>query len=192
MRVLCAFLFGMVGSLAFGWWGFPQLLYKSEPQPLAYNHRVHSEKGSLVCSGCHEVDANGQFAGIPRTESCAACHGEALGKSEAERILVKRYVGAGREIEWKVYSRQPTNVRFSHAIHVNKAAMKCEECHGGRGTTTTAEPFVSNRITGESRNVWGPRMIRVGLKPGDGMKMSDCEACHASRGVGAGCLWCHR
>jgi menaquinone reductase, multiheme cytochrome c subunit len=192
MRVLCAFLCGLVGSLAFGWWGFPRLLYKSEPQPLAYNHRVHGEKGSLECSGCHEVAADGQFAGIPRTESCAVCHGETLGKSEAERTLVTRYVGPGREIEWKVYSRQPANARFSHAIHVNKAGMKCEECHGGRGTTTTAEPFVRNRITGESRNIWGPRMVRVGLKPGEGMKMSDCEACHESRGVDAGCLGCHR
>lgn len=192
MRVLISFLLGLACSLAFGWWGFPRLLYQREFQPLQYNHKIHIEKGSLECSGCHEVAADGQFAGIPRTASCAACHAEPLGKTEAEKILVKSYVAPEREVEWKVYSRQPANVRFSHAVHVNKAAMKCEECHGGRGSATAAEPFYRNRVTGESRNVWGPRMVRVGLKPGEGMKMSDCESCHAQKGISAGCLGCHR
>lgn len=192
MRILIAFSFGLAGSLAFGWWGFPQLLYQQEPQPLQYNHKIHIEKASMECTGCHEVAADGQFTGIPRVDNCAACHAEPLGDTPAEKLLVTRYVATERGIGWKVYSRQPANVRFSHAVHVNKGALRCEECHGARGETTYAEPFHRNRITGESRNVWGTSMIRAGLKPGDAMKMSDCESCHAERGVIAGCLGCHR
>ncbi len=192
MRVLFAFLLGLAGSLTFGWWGFPALLYRQEPQPLQYNHRVHKVKGEMECASCHEIADDGQFVGIPRVSNCAACHAEPMGTTEAETVLVKEYVTPEREIDWKVYSRQPMNVRFSHAVHVSKAAMKCEECHGDRGTAVSAEPLYRNRITGESRNIWGPRMVRIGLKPGEGMKMSDCEACHAERGVPAGCLGCHR
>jgi hypothetical protein len=192
MRVLFLFFVSLAGSLAFGWWGFPIALYRQEPQPLQFNHKVHVEKGSMECSGCHEFTEDSQFAGVPRLSNCATCHSEAIGTTEAEKRLVKEYVAAKREIDWKVYSRQPTNVRFSHAVHVKKALLKCEECHGNRGQREGAEPFYSNRITGESRNIWGPRMVRVGLKPGDGMKMSDCEDCHAQRGVPAGCLGCHR
>jgi hypothetical protein len=192
MRVMLAFLIGLAGSLTFGWLGFPHLLYRAESQPLPFNHQVHKQKGEMECSSCHDLTPDGQFTGIPKMEGCAGCHAEPLGTTDVEKKFVSAFVTPNREVEWKVYSRQPINVRFSHAVHTKKAELKCEECHGDHGASATTQPFYRNRISGESRNIWGPRMVRVGLKPGDGMKMADCEQCHDQRGVAAGCLGCHR
>lgn len=191
MRSALLFLSGAAVMLAAGWVVFPQALYKAEAQPMEFNHKVHKEKVSMGCTDCHALEA-GQFAGIPAAESCAACHSEAQGETAAEKLLVERYMKTGKEIPWRVATRQPMNVRFSHAIHMEKAKLTCERCHGARGESTTAALYFENRISGESRDVWGPRMLRVGLKPGEGMKMSDCEQCHAERRVQAGCLGCHR
>ena len=192
MRLALAFLVGMAMMLAAGWLIFPAVLYQAESQPLAFNHKIHKEKASLECSSCHELAADGQFAGIPKLEGCAMCHAEPVGKTPAEKRLVEEYVKRKREIPWKVYARQPMNARFSHAVHVKRAKLACERCHLNHGTTASLRPYYGDRITGESRDVWGPRMVRVGLRPGEGMKMSDCERCHEERGVAAGCLGCHR
>ena len=192
MRSQFAFGVGLITALSFGWLVFPHVLYRTEAQPLQFSHKAHKDKAGLECSGCHELTTAGQFTGIPKLENCAGCHAEAMGTTPAEAQLVRDYVKPEREVPWKVYARQPLNARFSHAIHVQQAKLKCAECHGARGESATAEPFYRNRISGESRNVWGPRMLRVGLKSGEGMKMSDCEDCHAQHGVTASCLGCHR
>ena len=192
MRSLVFFLAGLGGAAVCGWLVFPKALYRAEAQPLEFNHKVHKEKAGSDCAGCHELGADGQFTGIPKLESCAMCHAEPQGSTPAEKQLVEHYVKAQREIPWKVYSRQPDNVRFSHAVHTRLAGLKCESCHGDHGMSEHLPLFYGNRISGESRNIWGPRMIRAGLRPGEGMKMADCESCHAERGVAAGCLGCHR
>lgn len=192
MREFVFFAFGFGVAVAAGWVGFPRVLYRAEGQPLQFNHKIHKEKAGTECAGCHDLAADGQFAGIPKVENCAMCHAEPVGATQAEKTLVENYVKPGREIVWKVYSRQPLNTRFSHAVHTKQAALKCEECHGKHGESAGLEPYYENRISGESRGVWGSRMVRVGLRPGDGMKMSDCEDCHRRRGVSAGCLGCHR
>jgi hypothetical protein len=115
-----------------------------------------------------------------------------VGTTAEEKQLVDNFVTPNREVLWHVYSRQPMNVRFSHAIHVTTAKLKCEECHGTHGTTERLKLYQENRISGYSRDIWGPNMTRVGLKPGQGMKMSDCENCHARHNVEAGCLGCHK
>ena len=192
MRGLIAFSSGVVLMLAVGWAGFPKALYKSQPQPLQFNHKIHADKAGLECSGCHEVRANGSFAGIPGISNCAGCHAEPQGKTEAEKRLVADYVTPNREIPWLVYSRQPVNARFSHVRHVNAGKLSCETCHGNHGKTEKLPQYEQNRISGYSRNIWGSRMLRVNIPPGGGMKMADCESCHAQRGVEAGCLGCHQ
>lgn len=192
MRFGLLFAAGLAGALTLGWGVFPKVLYQAEPQPLQFNHKVHKEKAGTECSGCHELQEDGQFAGIPKLDNCAMCHGEPQGTTEAEKQLVENYVKPLLEIPWKVYSRQPENVRFSHAVHTKQGGLTCERCHGKHGEGERIEPFYRNRLSGESRNVWGPRMIRVNLQPSEGMKMSDCESCHAERNVAAGCLGCHR
>ncbi len=187
-----AFFAGFGTMLAASWLVFPAVLYRSEPQPAQFSHRVHKEKAGLACPDCHPFREDGSFAGIPRLETCAPCHAEPAGKTPEEKSFVERFVKPQREVPWRVYSRQPVNVWFSHARHVKVGAMKCDECHGGVGNSERLRDYRENRISGYSRDIWGPRMTRIGLRPGEGMKMSDCEDCHRQRSVEAGCLGCHR
>ena len=193
-RALAFFGGGLSLALSLGWVGFPRLLYERTEQPLAFNHRLHtSDVTGMACEDCHVLREDGSFGGIPALESCASCHEEPVGDTEAERRLVEEYVKRGREIPWLVYSRQPENVRFPHAIHVRRAAIACERCHGGHGTSESLRPLETNRLSGYSRDIWGPSMLRAGLGPGQGMKMSDCESCHAEHGrARTACLACHK
>jgi hypothetical protein len=188
------FVGGVAAMLAAGWIAFPALLYSRTPQPLQFNHLVHTakDKGNMACQDCHAIRADGGFAGIPKVESCAACHGEPVGETPNEKRFVAEYVKHNREVPWLVYSRQPVNARFSHAIHVNRAKLACETCHGEHGRSERLRDYEQNRISGYSRDIWGRNIARVGLDAGDGMKMTDCESCHRSRGVEAGCLGCHQ
>jgi len=193
-RALLAFSAGLALALALGWLGLPRLLYARSEQPLRFSHRTHtSDKVGSTCADCHPFDAEGRFAGIPKIESCSGCHAEPQGPSEEEKRLVEEYVKPGREIPWRVYARQPDNVHFPHAVHVTREKIACERCHGPHGTTDSLRPYEENRLSGYSRDVWGPSLARVGREPWQGMKMSDCESCHAQRGRGrTACLACHK
>lgn len=183
---------GLAAGLAAGWVALPALLYGRQEQPLAFNHQVHVVSAGMACEDCHGFADDGSFRGIPATASCADCHAEAQGTTEAERILVEEYVAGGREIRWLVYSRQPDNVYFSHAPHVRRAGLECRRCHGDRESSTTTPPYEFNRITGYSRAIWGPRIQGGGPHEWDSMKMSACVKCHAERGVKDHCLMCHK
>lgn len=178
-RTTLFFTAGFAVMLAAGWIGFPRTLYKSEAQPLDFNHRIHKDKAAQKCSDCHALAADGTFAGTPPLAGCAGCHAEPMGSTANEKTLVSAYVKPGREIPWHSYARQPMNVRFSHAVHVNLAKLSCEKCHDNHGDTTTIALYQEDRISGYSRGV-------------DGMTMSDCEDCHRKQGVEAGCLGCHK
>ncbi len=192
-RLLIFFVLGALVALAAGWGAFPRALYARRSQPLAFPHKTHAEKSpSAACTDCHEVRADGTFSGVPKLETCAMCHSDVQGKTAAEATLVSDYVKKEREIPWHIYSRQPANVRFSHAIHTQRGKMACKDCHGSMGETDELPVYEENRLTGYSRDIWGRSMSRLGNKPGSGMKMSDCESCHRDKGVGAGCLGCHQ
>lgn len=183
---------GLLAGLALGWLALPAFLYRSEAQPLDFNHAVHAEQAGLGCADCHGFAADGSFVGIPPTASCAECHADVLGESAAEKQLVERYIGPEQEIPWLSYYDQPQNVLFSHASHVVLAQIECRRCHGDHGTSTTLPLYESNRISTYSRRIWGPRIAGGGAEPWDSMKMSDCSGCHAERGVQDSCLMCHR
>jgi hypothetical protein len=192
LRGLVLFAAGFAAALAAGWVAFPAMLYERTSQPLEFNHKIHKVKGEMACQDCHAMREDGSFAGIPALDNCATCHAEPLGKTVAEKTLVDKHVTPNQPIEWLVYSRQPVNVRFSHATHVNVAKLKCENCHGEHGATERLRPYEENRISGYSRDIWGRSIARASLKPGDAMKMSDCEGCHDQHNVEAGCLGCHK
>jgi menaquinone reductase, multiheme cytochrome c subunit len=178
-RALAFFAAGAALALLAGWVAFPRVLFARAEQPLRFSHRTHaSDTTGLGCADCHPIAEDGRFAGIPAVESCAACHAEPLGESEDERRLVEEHVGPGREIPWLVYSRQPENVRFPHAVHVTRGEIACERCHGGHGTSDALPAHETNRITGYSRAL---------------TKMRDCERCHADHRDGrTACLACHK
>jgi hypothetical protein len=178
-RASIFFSAGLAFALVLGWVGFPRLLYARAEQPLRFSHKVHaSDKTGLGCADCHPIGEDGRFAGIPRIDNCAGCHAEPQGATAEEARLVEEYVKPGREIPWLVYSRQPENVRFPHAIHVKSAGLTCERCHGAHGESATLPLHETNRITGYSRDV---------------RKMSDCESCHAEKHrERTSCLACHK
>ena len=193
MRFPVFFTAGLAGSLIFGWLAFPRLLYKTEAQPLRFSHKTHTgDKGGMKCDDCHSLRADGTFSGIPALEKCSGCHTAQLGTSQEEKTLVDAYVTPNREVPWRVYSRQPDNAYFAHAYHVNLAKLACEECHKDHGKTDGLRPYQENRVSGYSRDIWGVSMSRVAAKGRPGMKMTDCEHCHESRGVKTGCLACHK
>jgi hypothetical protein len=193
-RPLITFAGGLLLALAAGWLALPRLLYARAEQPLRFSHKTHtSEKTGFKCEDCHSVREDGRFAGIPALESCAGCHSEPQGQSADEKRLVEEYVKPGREIPWRIYARQPDNVHFPHAVHVKRAAVACERCHGPHGTTDSLRPYEENRVSGYSRDIWGPSLARFGNASWQGMKMTDCEACHVQHGrAHTSCLACHR
>ena len=178
IRVAVFFAFGFGVMMAAGWAGFPRILYTSERQPAEFNHRVHKDKASQKCADCHGLSADGAL-GTPVLASCGGCHAEPMGNMASEKTLVASWVKPGREIPWRSYARQPMNVRFPHAVHVNLAKLSCEKCHGTRGDSTQVATYQENKISGYSRHAVS-------------MSMSDCEDCHKQKGVTAGCLGCHK
>jgi menaquinone reductase, multiheme cytochrome c subunit len=188
------FLAGIVFSLLIGWFAFPAVLYKTEPQPMQFNHAIHTgEQNSMTCDMCHEFEPNGTFKGIPTIAKCTECHASAIGSSENEKILVEQYVTPQKEIPWKVYSRQPDNAYFPHAAHAKAADIKCQECHGTHGSSTTLPVYQVNRISGYSRDIWGRNISGIATdSTSAGMKMDRCVRCHASRHREDSCLDCHK
>jgi hypothetical protein len=187
------FLSGVLASLTLGWFVFPAVLYRSEPQPMQFNHAIHTgEQNGMTCDMCHEMADDGTFRGIPAIAKCAECHSSAIGSSETEKVLVDTYVLPGKEIPWKVYSRQPANAYFPHAVHVNRAELQCEECHGPHGTSTNLPLYQVNRISGYSRDIWGRNISGLSSFPWEGMKMDRCVRCHAERRRNDSCLDCHK
>ncbi len=192
-RGVIVFLAGVVASLALGWFVFPMALYRTELQPIGFNHVVHTgEQNGMTCDMCHEFTEEGRFTGIPRTAKCAECHSTALGTTEIEKQLIEEFITPEKEIPWKVYSRQPDNAHFSHASHVTRAEVPCEECHGPHGASAELPPYQRNRITGYSRDIWGRNISGIPSEPWQGMKMDRCVRCHADRNRVDGCVACHK
>jgi hypothetical protein len=192
-RAILTFALGVATALAAGWIAFPRALYVKKHQPLDFLHKTHAEKSGIAdCTECHTVREDGTFAGLPSTEKCASCHSENIGESNAEATLVRDYVKPGQETPWLIYSRQPSNVWFSHAVHVKRANLACVDCHSNFGESDHVRLYEVNRISGYSRDIWGHSISRMKRAPYDGMKMSDCEDCHQRRNVEVGCLGCHQ
>ena len=185
-RGLIIFVAGAALSSAAGWSLLPRLLYRQTSQPVAFSHKIHSEKGGMQCADCHSLRADGSFAGIPNLAKCAECHVAPMGQSAAEAAFVRDYVTPSREVQWLVYARQPDNAWFPHAPHLKRAKFDCNRCHAGQGSSDILPVFEVNRISGYSRDVMG--------RPGraTGMRMDDCIECHRKSGLKHACLDCHR
>jgi len=191
-RNIFGFGLGLAVALAAGWIGFPRVLYVQRQQPLEFRHKTHAEKSGVAdCGECHALHEDGTFAGIPAMEKCAGCHSDRIGESKSEATLVDNYIKPGHETPWLVYAEQPANVWFSHAIHVKRAGLACQECHSTYGESDQVKVYELNRISGYSRDLWGHSISRLRRGPHEGMKMSDCEDCHRQHRVDVGCLGCH-
>ncbi|MGB9510342.1 MAG: hypothetical protein WBU20_01540, partial [Candidatus Acidiferrum sp.] len=140
------FLAGVVIALIAGWAVFPRALYVSRQQPLDFFHKTHAEKSGLTgCDSCHVLGSDGQFTGMPRDEVCVGCHTDKLGTSQAEALLVGNYLKQSEQPPWLIYSQQPANVWFSHAIHTKRAGLNCTDCHGNYGESDHLKVYEQNR-----------------------------------------------
>ena len=192
-RGVVLFMAGLTAALAVGWLIFPEVLYEKIDQPLQFSHKIHTgETVGLPCEECHSFREDGSFTGIPKLEKCAGCHSQALGTSSEEKRLVDDFVTPGREIPWFAYASQPQNAYFPHIRHVRLGNIACERCHGPHGSSDSLASFERNRISGESRAIWGSSLAGIKSGPWDGMKMDDCSDCHKEKGVAGGCLSCHK
>lgn len=191
-RNLLVFGIGFALAIVTGWVAFPRALYVQRQQPLDFHHKTHGEKSGAQCDTCHTFTNDGEFAGIPRSEVCAGCHNDKLATSQPEAVLVDNYIKQPGEVPWLVYGQQPANVWFSHAVHTKLAGLSCKDCHGSFGESDEIRVYEQNRISGYSRDIWGHSISRLRRAPHDGMKMSDCEACHRRHHVEVGCLGCHQ
>ena len=194
LAVILSFLVGLVIALAIGWVVYPTLLYSEKEPPVQFNHELHNYEVSNGCESCHYFREDGTFSGVPTLNDCIDCHEYPIGDSEEEMKFVEEYMEKGQEVPWLVYSRQPDCVFFSHAAHVIKAGMSCEECHGPIGTSTSLKTYQENRITGYSRDIWGDDLTGIFKKnPWDSMKMDDCAKCHKKEtGSKGACFQCHK
>jgi len=185
LRGIAIFSLGVLAALGAGWAGFPRLINETRRQPVDFSHQVHAARAGSQCGDCHVFGADGSFAGVPTLDKCAACHAAALGSTTAEKEFVERYVATGREPQWLVYARQPENVYFSHIVHVRRANLKCEQCHGNQGASNALPSYQQDRISGYSRDIWG----HAG-RPA--MTMDACVACHRQSHLEHSCLDCHK
>jgi hypothetical protein len=187
------FLVGFAAALVVGWIILPQLLYRSERQPLAFSHKIHTgDSGGMSCDNCHVFDEEGRFEGIPAIAKCTECHSSPIGESANEKILVNDFVTPNKEINWHVYARQPDNAYFSHAAHVKLAGLSCDECHGSHGTSETLRDYQEDRISGYSRDITGRNILASSKTPSEKMTMDSCIRCHEKNGNRFGCIQCHK
>ena len=192
-RNVVVFGLGLATALLIGWFAFPRVLYTRQNQPLAFLHKTHAGKsGYAECGQCHALREDGTFGGIPSLDTCTSCHSDRMGTSKDEGVLVDAYVKTGQEVPWLVYSRQPANVWFSHAVHVRRAGLACTQCHSTDGESDQTRVYEKNRISGYSRDIWGHSISRIRFTRHDGMKMNDCEDCHRQHHIQVGCLGCHQ
>jgi hypothetical protein len=191
LRGTIPFLSGLAIALGAGWVAFPHVIYRSQPQPVNFSHKVHADKAGTKCEDCHSFRDDGTFAGLPTIDKCAGCHAAPMGTTVAENFI-DRYVTPNRQPQWDSYARQPENVSFSHSVHVKRAGMTCASCHGDTGTSDTLRPYQVDRISGYSRDIWKIQTTEAGKPMSHGMKMADCVACHRQKGIEQSCLDCHK
>ncbi|MGD0499247.1 MAG: menaquinone reductase multiheme cytochrome c subunit QrcA [Bryobacteraceae bacterium] len=190
------FLAGILAALGAGWIGFPRAIYKTQPQPVDFSHKIHAEKAGLQCEDCHAFRGDGTYAGIPTLDKCAGCHTAPMGTTQAEKNFIDQYVTPNREPQWASNARQPENVYFPHAAHVKLAKLECKRCHGGQGASDKLRPRLEDRINGYSRDILPVESVFPSRR-GQGsaaprMKMDDCVACHRQHGLEHSCLDCHK
>jgi hypothetical protein len=149
--------------------GFTTGRFRNDPlaQPIEFNHRKHAVENEIDCSTCHLYYETETFSGFPDAEVCAMCHEEPQGTSAEEARLVS-LLRSNKPLVWTSLFRQPAHVLYSHRLHVVKAQLKCDQCHGDLAETTAP-----------------PRSVKK-------LTMADCVACHERGGVSVDCNTCHR
>jgi mono/diheme cytochrome c family protein len=125
-------------------------------QPIYYSHKVHVGKNQISCLYCHGSASEGKHANIPSLNQCMNCHiavseytgsagplyneegKEINGTAEIQKLYsyagwdpqARKYVNAGKEVEWVRIHNLPDHVYFNHSQHVKAGKVQCQTCHG--------------------------------------------------------------
>jgi hypothetical protein len=134
-------------------------------QPLPFSHKTHVAL-KLECKQCHPMPDPGDFAGIPETKVCMACHRE-VKKDSPHIAKLTAFHNEEKEVPWVPVYRIPDYVRFNHARHNAVAGVNCETCHG-------------------------PVAERDALRREKEVSMRACMECHRTKGTSNGCNFCHQ
>lgn len=138
------------------------------PQPVAFNHRKHTQDLGLQCELCHPYVRTGAHAGLPGVETCSICHLARQGTSE-EAARITELITQGAPLQFNKLFRLPAHVFYTHRRHAGIAQLECVNCHGAIAETERPpdRPLVS-------------------------ISMGFCLDCHRRRGQTLDCNACHR
>jgi len=138
------------------------------PQPVAFNHRKHTQELQLNCEFCHQYVTSGAHAGLPSGALCSACHMAPLGESK-EAARLTELLSRGDSLQFRKLFRLASHVTYTHRRHVGIAKLECRQCHGGIADTERppARPLVK-------------------------INMTFCLDCHRASEQSLDCVACHR
>jgi len=137
---------------------------ENQTQPIPFSHKIHTQLVE-ACVFCHEMPEPGSSMGYPSEAKCMVCHTTIKPDSPFIKKLAE-YRKERKSVPWVQVYRVPDFVYFSHKVHVRKAKVGCERCHG-----SVAEREV---ITKE--------------RP---ITMAACMDCHKDSGAPLRCDTCH-
>lgn len=138
------------------------------PQPIAFNHRKHTQDLGLNCEFCHVYVKTGAHAGLPDAETCSMCHLTPQGTTE-EAARVTERISEGDPLLFSKLFRLPPHVFYTHRRHVGIAELECQNCHGA---------------IAESERPPDRPLVRV--------TMGFCIDCHLEQQQTVDCNACHR
>ncbi len=140
-----------------------ELLGGDSDQGPVFPHRVHVVDQGFDCAICHEPAEGADRPSMPALESCSLCHDGLDEEKPPERRADALYTEGVLRPGVLALSSE---IRFSHAAHVEYTASDCNACHVGMDE--------SERVTAA-----------------DVVTMDDCTACHAANDVDPSCATCH-
>ncbi|MFN3327124.1 MAG: cytochrome c3 family protein [Bryobacteraceae bacterium] len=142
----------------------PKTARPAPEQPLPFSHKTHVANG-LKCAECHTMPDPGDFATLPKTDTCMKCH-VAIKKDSPHIAKLADFHTRKRPIPWAPVYRIPDWVMFSHIRHTAIEGVTCETCHG-------------------------PVHQRDVLRREKDLSMAACMECHRVKGASLDCLYCH-
>ncbi len=141
----------------------------SMSQPFRFNHQKMLHQ-SIECLDCHTQAAKADKAGLPALDTCLDCH-EAIDKKQPANRQVVNLFDADKQFKLAAnVTAIPSDIIFSHKLHVTDKKIACAQCHKGIKDNTVVS-----------------KELRTDMK--------DCIACHAKTPTIAdpnNCATCHQ
>ena len=140
-------------------------------QPIPFSHRLHASDEAaggkdIDCRFCHTGVEKLHRAGIPPVQTCMFCH-EVIITEHPEIQRLTRHFEERDPIPWVRVYEVPDHVYFTHRVHIRRAGLDCENCHGPVERMDRLNP---------------PRVLQMGF----------CLECHRPRGAPRDCWDCHQ